>query len=396
MNRDPAHSLQLDRIIKQYSREPQVWEQPDLFDLSSWADQQEVARRFESGDITTTIDRQQQIAEDVFAMRFPELASDKRAEVEYVNTISEQGIGYGQWANFKWKKTLERYPEKDDYQDLRTFRNKNLITHGEQSKLLSAKVAVFGLSVGSNIVDQLSIGGIGGTMIMGDFDTLSPTNLNRIRSTMAQVGMSKLDIAACKISEIDPYVQQVHFRHGITEDSLSSLAEIRPDVIFDEVDDLAAKIMLRHFAKTQKIPLVMATDLGDISILDVERHDVEIVKPFAGRVSERELGRVATTAMTDNERQKIMMKIVSVRHITPRMLHSAMEVGKTLGGLPQLGSTAATGGALAAVAAREILLGRTMKSGRYISSSKRLLKSQGQMSFTDSVRTVGRFIRSHR
>lgn len=44
---------------------------------------------------------------------------------------------------------------------LRTFRNRNLITVGEQSVLSEARVAVLGLSVGSNVVDQFVQTGIG-------------------------------------------------------------------------------------------------------------------------------------------------------------------------------------------------------------------------------------------
>lgn len=52
------------------------------------------------------------------------------------------------------------------------------------------------------------------------------------------------------------------------------------------------------------------------------------------------------------------MKIVGVRHITPRTLKSVMEIGATLGGLPQVGTTATAGATLATVAVREILPAR--------------------------------------
>lgn len=396
MDGQSQHLDALDALIEDRAVNPQTWAQPDQFDLSSWADRQEVARRIEDGQIAATIDRGREIADDLFEMRFPHLAGDVQAKQEYVAETTAQGSAYGQWFHFGWKNTLERYPDHQDHQDLRTFRNKNLITHNEQQRLLDAKVAVFGLSVGSNVVEQLNTGGIGGTMVMGDFDTLSPTNLNRIRSTMAQVGMSKLDIAACKISEVDPYIQQIHFKEGVNGGVLDKLTDIHPDIIFDEVDDLAAKVMLRRFARDQKLPLVMATDLGDVSILDVERHDLGDATIFGGRIKERELDQISNQSLSAQQRQKIMMKIVGLRYITPRLLQSAMEVNKTVGGLPQLGTTAATGGALAAVAAREILVGRTMKSGRYVSSSKRLLKLQHHTSLSDSIQTIGTFIKSRK
>lgn len=386
----------LEQIIKDHAQPPLTWQEPTHFDMSSWADQREIARRFADGRIVHSIDRVEYVASDLFEVRHPDQKNDDRARKEFVDEIASQGLEYGEWFQFPWKHTLERYPGKKDHQDLRTFRNKKLISEDGQDVLLGATVGVAGLSVGSNVHEQLLISGIGGTLVTSDFDTLTPSNLNRIRATLAQVGMFKLDIAACKTSEADPYIKQVHFRQGVTDESLVGLAEAKMDILYDEIDDLSKKALLRRFAKEQRIPLIMATDSGDTSIIDVERHDLHDVAPFNGRLNDQEFNKLLEGDLSPAEKQKMMLKIVGIRYITPRLLDSAMEVDKTLGGLPQLGTTASAGGSLAAVAAREILLGHRLHSGRYDGSPKRTLDLAHQTSVPEGIDIVSRFIKSQR
>lgn len=392
-----SESTDIEAILQRHSLEPAVWEEPTRFDMTSTADRREVARRFANGTITHAVDRLELIADDLFEVQHPDRTADSDMRQEFVQGVTDQGPTYGEWFAFPWKRTLERYPAQSEHQALRTFRNKNLVTEAEQQKLLNATVGVFGLSVGSSVVEQLTLGGIGGTLALGDYDRLAPSNLNRIRATMAQVGMAKLDIAACKISEADPYIRQLHYHDGATAQSLAELSKVQPDLIFDEIDDLATKALIRQVAREQRIPVVMVTDSGDSSLVDVERYDIDaMVKPFNGRISDREFERVLEGELTPEERQKMMIKIVGIRHITPRLLDSSMEVGHTLGGLPQLGTTATAGGALAAVAARELVLDRRLDSGRYVGSPKRAMNLERQTSFADSLRTVGRFVRRQR
>jgi len=370
------------------------WTRPDEFDLTSWADRRELERRLDDGTINTVDDKLEAIADDLFEMQNPHLANDNDARAEFIRDITSQSEHFGRWFQFDWRNALVRFPDQSTHQELRTFRNKNLITDEEQRGLLGAHAVVFGLSVGSNVVDQLVQGGIGGVIGMGDFDTLAPTNLNRIRASMKDVGDMKIDIAAKKISELDPYIEQVHFREGLTPTVLEQMETNKPDILFDEIDNLAMKAMLRVFAREHKVPLIMATDLGDKSIIDVERHDIEDVKPFLGRLSDSQIQQIITGEMSEKDRQKLMIKIVGIGNITPRILDSAIKIGDTLGGLPQLGSTAAEGGALAAVAARELLIGNKLDTGRYVVPMRKALKLQPQTSFREGASTVMRFIKA--
>ena len=370
-----------------------TWTQPDEFDFSSWADRNEVGRRLEDGRIKTTIDRSTEIADDLFSLRHPDQKQDAVSRAEFVGDIASQGLRFGRWFNFSWNQQLVRYPERSDHEDLRTYRNKDMITDAEQRKLLTAKVAVFGLSVGSSVVEQMAMGGIGGTFVLADFDKLSPTNLNRINASFDNIGMEKIDIAASKLSETDPYITQIHFRDGINESHFDELAEIRPDVIFDEIDNLAIKALLRQFAQKNSIPLIMATDVGDKSVIDVERYDDGKTQPFNGRLNDDEIDKLLSGEISDAEKQKITMKIVGYSNISPRLIDSSMKIGKSLDGLPQLGVTAGMGGSLGTVAARELLIGRKLKSGRYVSSPKKILDLQNSTSLLGALEIIRRFAR---
>ena len=188
----------------------------------------------------------------------------------------------------------------------------------------------------------------------------------------------------------------MHFRSGITPDSLPRLAELELDILVDAVDNLPAKVMLRRFAKEQGIPLIMATDSGDKSLIDVERYDLGDTELFNSQLSSRDIDQLEAGNLTPAEKMKLTIKLVGLRNITPRLLEASMEIGETIGGIPQLGTTATTGGALAAVAGREILLGRKLPSGRYTGSPKQILELQSDTSLSESVAIFRRFIKQRR
>lgn len=367
-------------LLDERREAPIVWSEPTVYDATNPTDAQALKQALTSGRITTVRDGIDAIAGELFEYEQPSLKNDAAAREAYVSGIAEQGTAYGKWVEFPWSQSLVRFPDQEQHRALRTSRNRNLVTDAEQDTLYESKVAVFGLSVGSNIVEKLVLSGIGGTIIMGDPDHISPTNLNRITGSFHDVGTAKIDHMARKISESDPYIKQVHYRDGFRPEITEELAEIGPDLIFDEVDNLPAKAQMRAFAKEQGIPLIMATDLGDRSLIDVERHDLEDVKPFGGRLKTAQYEALLDGTLSDEERMKLTTRIVGLRHVTTRMLQSVVKIDTELSGMPQLGVAASAGGALSAIAAREIILGRNLPSGRYVMSPKEILGLDPQAS----------------
>lgn len=367
----------LDKKLQQSKLSGQIhtWQEPTHYRLTEESDKERLSRFLEKND-TSVVDPIERIADDLYELRHPNALYDASARAEFCANVVNLGKDFGEWVHFPWRSELIHYPNQEDHQELRTFRNRNLVTKEEQQKLLLARVAIFGMSVGSNVAEQLVRGGIGGAYTIGDPDTIAPSNLNRLRMSMRNVGMSKIDAMAQVISEVDPYIEQTHVREGFSVSANDQMSENLPDIIFDEVDNLAAKAQLRWFAKQHRLPLVMVGDLGDNSVVDVERHDLAEVTPFNGRITEAEYDDLLADAIPLEKRQELLIRVAGAQYLSQRLLGSAAEIGKSLAGIPQLGSTAITGAGLAEKTAREILLGHDMPTGVYAVEPAKLLNSK--------------------
>lgn len=354
-----------------------TWIEPTHYKLDGTDDN--VFEAFlDEGDVTIH-DGIHQIAEDLFELEHPDQKGDGAALAEYAENLASQGNAYGEWVYLPWRREVVRYPGPQDHLRLRTYRNQYLITQDEQDTLYDKTIAVFGMSVGSNITDQLVQSGYGNKYILGDYDTLAPSNLNRIRASMSQVGLRKVDIMARKISEVDPYIEQVHLHEGYDADTTPAiLDEVKPDIIVEEIDDVSTKARIRQYAMENGIPLIMAADVAEMSLLHVERHDLGDVEPFNGRLDDEEFAKLAEGGLTDHEKLGMNIKILGLRNAvaSARFIESNLDINAHLAGIPQLGAIATSGAALADRGVREILLGRKLKSGVYKQSAERTLHTE--------------------
>jgi molybdopterin/thiamine biosynthesis adenylyltransferase len=284
---------------------------------------------------------------------------------------------WGNWFYFSWNNYLIHFPPKAELRALRTSRNRNLITSHEQAKLYDSTILIGGMSVGSNVVEALISSGIGGKLIIADMDIIEPSNLNRIRASYQDVGVHKVEAIAKKVSEIDPYIEQIHLKDGLNKTNLKQVVEQhKPDILVDEVDDLATKIAIRQLAKEHKLPVVMATDNGDDFILDIERYDTEDISIFNGRIPQDIIDRILSGE--DIPRAELGMVIgkyfVGMENISKAMMGSLQEVGKTIPSWPQLGSSAALSGIYVAAYIRYILTTKISKSLRILAGPSTYLK----------------------
>ncbi|OPX16639.1 ThiF family adenylyltransferase [Gordonia sp. i37] len=271
---------------------------------------------------------------------------------------------------FPWRSTLVRLPDAELYHRLKTARNRHLLTGREQQIWGGAVIAVAGLSVGSSALTAAALTGARRFRI-ADSDELAPTNLNRIVGSVTDLGVSKVELARRRILEGDPYTQVTTFPDGyrpdLAEAFLGSAAfagsteELPASVIIEEIDDVAMKIDMRRRARAAGVPVLSATDMGEDVVLDVERYDLDPDYPiFHGRGEGFSAGDAADPA------QRLQMALAIVGdEVTPRMAFSASQLGRSVTSWPQLGSTAAMAGALVATAARNIVCGRPVRSGRY-------------------------------
>lgn len=271
----------------------------------------------------------------------------------------------GNWIYFPWNKQLVHVVTENEYNDLRTNRNQNIITKQEQKLLRRATVGMVGLSIGNAMAVSMAYTGIANTLKLADFDILSTSNLNRIRSGLSFIGKRKIDITSQQIYEINPYANLKLFDKGLKKTDLDKFfSNPKPVVVFEAIDDFEMKIRVRIAAKKAKVPVVMLTNLGDSLLIDIERYDTEKkVKIFNGLIGD--IGeQILKKPITEDDKKKYAIGIVGKDNIPERVFKSVLEVNKTLVGRPQLMSTVAVGGGIAAMIARKIILGEKIKSGR--------------------------------
>lgn len=301
---------------------------------------------------------------DIYGQQLHELAEigHKTADENVTTDMNLEGA----WVYYPWSGVLLHCVDGERLFALRTNRNQNLITKDEQERLASSTVAVAGMSVGSGIALACVYSGISTTIKIADFDTLETANLNRLREGLPSVGQSKTALAAQHIYEIDPFAD-VQELSGVTSDNISAFFQ-NPDtaVVVDEIDDFKMKIQLRLKAKSLHVPLLMFTSLGDNILVDIERYDLdpdqEIFNGTLGKLPD-EIMQAGDISPEDTRRYAV--RLVGQEYVPTKAMASLLEMGKTLVGRPQLYSTIAVDGGLAAYVIKNIVLGVPLNSGRY-------------------------------
>ena len=309
---------------------------------------------------SATVDRYDLLLEDLFLIRNPRFKFIKDHANE-VRAFTEEYCGgkpleeVGEWFFFPWSKTLAHYLPHDEHQEIRTARNRNIITKEEQRKLYGATVAYAGLSVGSHGALTFALMGGARHIKIADPDEVSPSNLNRIRFDFLALGRKKTDLVREYIYQLNPYAGIESFS-GVTEENLDEFLR-DADVLVEETDNLEIKIRLRLAARERGIPVVMATDNGDNIIVEVERFDLDKTKKlFNGVIGDVNLEMFKSFAPSDLP--KLATKIAGPQFVTERMMNSLLQVGREIYSWPQLGDAATLSGVAIAYILKRLALGQ--------------------------------------
>lgn len=276
---------------------------------------------------------------------------------------------HGRWAFLPWRGTLVHILENEAYQQVRTSRNRNLVTAEEQKKFAEAVVGIAGLSVGNSIALAIVLQGGATRIRLADFDQLALSNINRVRSSAAEFGSNKAEMTARQIYELNPYAEVEVFADGLTEANIGNffVGEKKLDVVIDEIDNLAVKCLIREHAKKLRMPVVMAADNGDDGVIDIERYDLDPNTPFFhGRMGEVSYEMLKTLDKMGIGR--LIVKHIGPETVTPRVRASMMEIGKTIVSWPQLGGAALLNGSAVAYCVRGIVCGHPLESNRALVS----------------------------
>jgi molybdopterin/thiamine biosynthesis adenylyltransferase/nitroreductase len=304
---------------------------------------------------------------DLIKTRNPSLRLSDSAARELIPTVvGETPLSdYGVWVYYPWSRRIVHLLDEVEFIELRTNRNKYKLTPEEQDRLASKRVGVVGLSVGQMVATTLALERSVGEIRLADFDRLDLSNLNRIRSGVHNLGISKVLLTAREIAEIDPFLKVVLYPVGIHADNLNSfiLKGGKLDVLIDECDSIDIKLKLRVCARLHKIPVVMET--SDRTLIDVERFDLEPGRPiFHGLIGAIDPEKLAN--LSTEEKIPYVMKIIGEDTMSNRLVSSMIEIESTIKTWPQLGSCVVYGGGAAADIVRRINLGQMNYSGRFI------------------------------
>jgi hypothetical protein len=191
---------------------------PELINLSSESGQDRMKHLCTNG--VQVVDEYASQLEELFQVENPDISMQANFQEEFqkyfskvqsVKPLWQQGL----WVYYPWRETVVHILAEEGFFKVRTARNKNLITKGEQDKFYSATIGVAGLSVGNSVVMATVVQGGAKHIKLADFDTLELSNTNRIRTGVYSLGVQKVCVTAREIYEINPYAQVDIFEEGI-------------------------------------------------------------------------------------------------------------------------------------------------------------------------------------
>jgi molybdopterin/thiamine biosynthesis adenylyltransferase len=272
---------------------------------------------------------------------------------------------YGVWCYYPWRSTVTHLLPKGHFVTVRTNRNRDKIKRDEQASMAQKRIGVAGLSVGHVAALVLAQERLCDELRIADFDQLDLSNINRLRTSVLNVGETKARLTAREIAEIDPYITVRVFPEGITENNLEGfLLEGGPlDLVVEECDSLPMKLRIRERAREHGIPVVM--DTNDRGLVDIERFDLERARPLLhGLLGAHTAATVA--GLDPAERLALFYDFFGGEsEVSGAFRDSIRKIGRELVSYPQLASDVHLGGALVGHVVREIFLGRLTRSGRF-------------------------------
>jgi molybdopterin/thiamine biosynthesis adenylyltransferase len=264
------------------------------------------------------------------------------------------------WAYYPWRRTVVAVLAPRAFRAVRLDRNRNMITAEEQARLGALRIGVAGLSVGHIIAHTLAAQGMCGELRLADFDRLELSNLNRVPATVFDLGVNKAEAAARRIAELDPYLPVRVLPAGLTVDTVDEFLD-GLDIVVEECDSLAMKVVVREGARARRIPVLMAS--SDRGLVDVERFDLEPERPILhGLLGELDFARLPQ--MSSREMVPHLLRFLEAEQLSPRLAASAVELERQLSTWPQLAGDVVLGATAVAESVRRIGVGEALRSGR--------------------------------
>ncbi len=290
-----------------------------------------------------------------------------RLERALAHIVAQGGAdGYGTWVFYPWLQRAVKVLPESEFVRVRTNRNLYKITPAEQEELGKKVIGVIGMSVGKSIARVLTTERTCGEIRIADFDRLDLSNMNRIQTSLVNLGLPKTTIVAREIAEQDPYIKVKVFPQGVTKETMESflLEGGKLDLLLDECDSIDVKIQCRLAARKHRIPVIMETN--DRGMIDIERFDLEPDRElFHGLLGGVDLNGFDGIVNT-RDKVRFVDRVIGLEEASSRLKAGMLEIDQSTESWPQLSSEVAHGAGVCTFYSRVLLLDRDHRSGRFL------------------------------
>jgi molybdopterin/thiamine biosynthesis adenylyltransferase len=249
-----------------------------------------------------------------------------------------------------------------------------------------ARVGVIGVSVGSNVVESLARELRPRCMKLADPDWVELNNMNRLeridlaslvrprsarfdpKSALEMHRYNKASALAYAEQRVDPYADYIVYPEGLDEANLDrfllgdeAAGEPGLELVIEEADDMALKLLVRRRCRELGIPVLMLTDFGHNAIVHFQDFKREPQLPLAFACTDQEIERLLARALTTGNREDVFEFVRGL--LGPDCIRGEFaqwvngEGERPTSSLPQSGATALISGGIAGKTAALYLLG---------------------------------------
>lgn len=243
-------------------------------------------------------------------------------------------------------------------------------------------IAVAGCSVGSSVINSAVMDLRPKNIKIADKSVYKMENINRVRLAYYEMVKSqaqrsspvdlslknKAKVVADQLYAIDPFLNVYMYEEGINADNIDEFlgsidGEAKTNIVVEEVDDPRIKIFIREEARKRGLPVIMVTDIGSAVQLDVLRYDQDKNLPLSWGTSDDVLKAKMEQVYEQAGNKKAFFEFVDTligkdyrQGELNEIIEERVEI-PTSTIIPQLGSTVAMAGAVAAESISRIRLG---------------------------------------
>ena len=148
-------------------------------------------------------------------------------------------------------------------------RQMSIVTRSEQQRFKDAKITVIGCGgIGGETIEMLARMGIG-ELVLVDKDAYDLSNLNRqTLATIADLGLTKSDVAEEKVRLINPYVKVTTFNEHVDQTNIEKVIG-DSDIVIDALDNVLTRVIVSRAAKEKGIPYIHGAIHGTLGQITV-------------------------------------------------------------------------------------------------------------------------------